>query len=91
MSLLSPISGELAATGTSEGTIELAKDFSLSLRGTWVGTVLVERSFDDGVEWGTVESFTENTEKWGYEPEGALYRVRCSAYTSGTILYRLGK
>ena len=71
--------------------------------GNWNGTVQLERSFDGGTTWiicgvggggqqaiytsagtGTDYSFTAN------EPErGVGYRLHCTAYTSGTINYRL--
>lgn len=71
--------------------IDLSGYFNLSLSGSWAGTVKLERSFDNGSTWLIVDSFTANIETTGYEPEGATYRLRCSAYTSGVITGRLGQ
>ena len=72
--------------------------FNFSLWGTFVGTVIPERSFDSGTTWlpytalGTAISFTAPCSETFEEPEkGVLWRVRCSAYTSGTINYRLSQ
>jgi hypothetical protein len=81
----------LTASGQATTPISLAGSFSVSLRGGWVGTVLIERSFDQGATWGTVASYTANIEDVGDDPEGALYRAKCSAYTSGSIAVRLGQ
>ena len=81
-------------TGTGQSsTVVLAKDFNLSLSGTFVATVAIQRSFDDGATWKTVESYTAEIESTGFEPEGggALYRLNCTAYTSGTVTYRLSR
>lgn len=75
----------------TSATIMLAGYFNFSLSGSWAATVKLERSFDNGGSWLVVDSFTANTEQYGYEPEGALYRIRCSAYTSGLIIGRLGQ
>ena len=73
--------------------------FSLSISGTWVATVHVQRSFDDGVTWLDVNSYTSNTEKKGFEPgsnggqDGIKYRVgvKTGNYTSGTVVIRLAQ
>jgi hypothetical protein len=66
----------------------------------FVGTVLLERSFDGGSTWlnvtnpgatgGTFASYTADVSLSFFEPErGCLYRFNCVAYTSGVINYRL--
>jgi hypothetical protein len=66
-----------------------------------VGTVQVERSFDGGTTWFPVYSGTTLL-SWGLngnaasialsEPEDkVLYRINCTAYTSGNIVCRFGK
>ena len=72
--------------------------FNLSVFGTFVGTVRVERSFDSGVTWlpctnaGTVVTFTAPFTEVLIEPEDAVqYRLACTAYTSGTINYRFSQ
>ena len=85
------VTGTFTATGQSS-TVVLAKDFNLSLSGTFVATVAVQRSFDEGVTWKTVESYTDEIESIGFEPEsGVNYRLNCTAYTSGTVTYRLSR
>jgi hypothetical protein len=86
-------------TGTANGTSsQFLGLFNLELSGTWVGTVVLERSFDGGTTFvsaakdtsGTAASYTTNVSIVVSESEpGVIYRVRCSAYTSGTIAYRL--
>jgi len=66
--------------------------FNVSVWGTFVGTVALQRSFDGGTTWLTVSTYTAATETTKYEPEPALYRMgtAISGYTSGTISVRLG-
>lgn len=67
---------------------------------TYSGTVELERSFDGGTTWlavaedgtGTPASYTTIVSLVGKETESAvLYRVNCTAYSSGTINYRLSQ
>lgn len=99
-------SGNLSATGSSatfqpkeSSYIQTKMPFNYSISGTFVGTVVLEKSFDGGTTWlqaydstGTAISYTAPKNIILEEPEaGVLYRVRCSAYTSGTISYRLSR
>lgn len=68
--------------------------------GTFSGTVNVERSLDNGTTWipastdgtGTQAIYTGPISVTGFEPEdGSLYRFNCTAYSSGTINYRLSQ
>lgn len=91
------VTGTFTGTGASS-SIRVGQrtgngEFNIHLSGTWVGTVDLQRSFDNGTTWVDVadESYTANTDRVGDEPEnGVLYRLNCSAYTSGTVTYRLG-
>lgn len=68
--------------------------------GSWTATVELERSFDGGTTWFVRSSDAIGTQSvWNTpdkdvsivvgEPEkGVLYRLNCTAYTSGTINYR---
>tara|TARA_R110000822_G_scaffold104571_2_gene231601 strand:+ start:48 stop:305 length:258 start_codon:yes stop_codon:yes gene_type:complete len=78
--------GTIAATGAKD-SITLGGEFSLSLRDFGTATVVLERSLG-GNAWGVVESFTADTEKVG-DSNGDLFRLNCTAYTSGTIAYTL--
>lgn len=72
----------------SDGALFVAGDFNFSLSGTWAATVWVQRSFDKGVTWMDVESFTSNIERIGTAVENnILYRfgVKTGGFTSGTI------
>jgi hypothetical protein len=70
--------------------------------GSWSATIEVDHSFDGGTTW-YVASFVggggaqaifstpnQDVSIQAFEPEnGELWRIRCSAYTSGTITYRM--
>ena len=92
------VAGTFTATGNGL-SVPLYGNFNYTLSGTWVGTVVLERSYDDGVSWVTTSkpdltpaSFTAVIDGVGLEPEaGVLYRWRCSVFTSGTIEYRLSR
>jgi len=83
------ISGSFTGTGaSSSGTFQGFFDMSLSGFGT--ATVVLQRSFDSGSTWKNVESHTADVEKIVQgAAEDVLYRLNCTAYTSGTIAYRL--
>lgn len=75
-----------------------AEPFNIAVSGTFVGTVVLEKSFDNGTTYipvnrpgtNTAISYTAPGCEVLYEPETAVnYRWRCSAYTSGTITTRL--
>jgi hypothetical protein len=68
----------------------------------WSGTVQLERTFDGGNTWvvcniggaGTLAQFTAGTPVsivFGEPEKNVLYRLNCTAYTSGTINYRLSE
>lgn len=64
--------------------------FSYSISGTFVGTVLLERSVNGGASFEPLLSFTDvasGVVQPFYEAHGGVhYRFRCSAFTSGTIV-----
>lgn len=99
--------GTFGATGNGSSFIpEPAQDlrhvigFNVAVYGTFVGTVVLEKTYDGGTNWvpvlrpggNTAVSYTAPSTEVLYEPEDSVaYRLRCSAYTSGTINYRLSK
>jgi len=86
---IAQMTGTFGATGTSASFAAEPK-FNISVSGFGTATVALQRSFDDGSSWKTIESYTADTEKYATEVEaGVLYRLNCTAYTSGTIAYRL--
>ena len=87
-------SASILAQNTFTGAIKVRGLFNLSLSGTWVATVHIQRSFDSGTTWLDVASYTANIEDLGDEPEaGVLYRagVKTGNYTSGTVVLRIGQ
>ena len=67
--------------------------FSLSISGTWAGTISVQRSLDGGATWNTVQQFTANTEQVAQQsglasglfqesPNAPVYRVGVDASVS---------
>lgn len=94
----SVVSGSFTATGQSSAiAIGPERGGNVAIYGTFVGTVSVERSFDGGTNWigltdasGNAYSYTDDaTFRIDEDERGVLYRLNCSAYTSGTINYRL--
>jgi len=94
-----PLTGSFTGTGNS-ASYRAVQNFNVSIWGTFVGTVLVQRSFDAGTTWltvsldsaGTPASFTSPVTVAGYEPESeVVYRISCTVYSSGTINYRISQ
>lgn len=96
------LTGNFTATGESEW-VALRGDFNMNLMGG-EGTVQLERSFNGGAGSFTVSKNTDGDPASyvltanqeislsGNEPEsGVLYRLACTAYTSGTINYRISQ
>ena len=84
----------ITAQNTFTDSLGLHGSFNISISGTWSATVTVQRSFDSGTTWLDVESFTANTEQYGFEPEdGVLYRagVKTGNFTSGTVVLRISQ
>ena len=67
---------------------------NISISGTFVAIVTLQRSFDGGSNWVDVDSFSSpiETRLWEYE-EDVLYRlgVKTGNYTSGTVAVRLSR
>lgn len=99
------VAGNFTATGSStsfliNGPFNVVIYGSSGPNGAWSGSVQLERSFDGGTTWivagvggaGQQAVYTTGTDVSfvASDPEkGMLYRLRCTAYTSGTINYRL--
>jgi len=81
----------ISAQNTFSDALALRGDFSLSIAGTFSGTVTVQRSFDAGSSWADVDTFTSTYEGNGYEGVGAQYRagIKTGEYTSGTATVTL--
>lgn len=77
--------------------------FNVALTGTAHATVQLERSLDNGATWCVITAAGTQLYRWTYNSatlanlsetcqeieQGALYRLNCTAYTSGTLTYRL--
>lgn len=91
------VDGTLTAAGPGERA-SVRGGFNVSARGPFVATVLLERSFDGGSTWepltalGTLISFTGPFSEVFEEPEDDVrYRLNCTSYTSGPIIYRISQ
>ena len=65
---------------------------NISVSGTWAGTVTLQRTFDLGVTWVDVETWTCNYEGYLVDLQrGVRYRIGIAVgeYTSGTAVLRL--
>lgn len=91
------LTGSLSAAGAS-ASIALYGRFNLTLSGTFSATVQLQRSFDGGTTWvertidttGAAASFTAPVSLSLFEPErGVIYQLDVTAYTSGTVNFRL--
>jgi hypothetical protein len=85
-------SASIAAENTFTTAVQLEGNFNISISGTFVATVFVQRS-TDGTNWRDVNSFTAPFEGTGFEPEVMYYRigVKTGGFTSGTAVVRLGR
>ncbi len=83
------IAGEFTAGSQTSEAIQINKLEPLSLSGTWVATVALQQSLDDGANYFTVESFVSNIEV-NLRGSGGLFQLTTTAYTSGTVDYRIG-
>lgn len=102
-----PVISTFTATGQSAAFKPVIRGlawgaFNIVLTGTAVATVQLERSFDSGVTWsgrfaGGVQLYVwsyagTNISETAEEVEaGVRYRLNCTAYTSGTVTYRLSQ
>jgi len=87
----SKIEHTFTATGAS-GTLRITEScFNVSKLGG-EGTVILQRSFDDGVTWHDVQTMEDDFEGIGKEIDRlVLYRFNCTVYTSGNIDVRLSR
>ena len=76
-----------AAENTWSPAIQVVGNFNLSISGTFVATVTVQRS-EDGSTWRNVDTWTTPSEEVGYDPILNYYRVGVATggYTSGTVV-----
>jgi len=72
----------------------VVNEFNLSIRGTWVGTITLQRSFDLGANWEDIRTFTSNFEGRDCELELKVkYRAgfKTGDFTSGIATVRISQ
>jgi hypothetical protein len=85
------VDGSFTEAGSSN-RVCLKDRFNLSLHGTFAATVVLQRSFDNGISWHAVEEFSAPVQLTGNEPEAYVnYRLTCTSYASGPVFYRLSQ
>ena len=91
------LAGSFTGTGQS-GAIALYGPFSVAIWGSFVATLLVQKSFDGGATWipygadnsGVIPALSAPVAFRAIESElGVNYRLACTGFTSGTVNYRL--
>lgn len=74
--------------------------FNVFISGTFSATAQLEKSYNGGSTWvvcstdasGTAASYSSSVSVIGFEPElGVEYRVNCTAFTSGTMNWRVSQ
>jgi len=82
----------ITAQNTYSDSWSVQGRFNISISGTWVGTVTVQRSFDNGSTWHDVATYTANTQTTGNEPSAkVLWRIgiKTGEFTSGSCVAAL--
>jgi hypothetical protein len=103
------VTGSFVATGQSASFTPNISDrstkagaFNVSLTGTAVATVQLEKSFDNGTTWCLIYGGGSQLYVWSYNSvnlaeqaqeseQPVLYRLNCTGYTSGTLAYRISQ
>ena len=87
---MASVTVSIDAENTFSDPLEVKGNFDLSISGTFVATVVVQRNIE-GDGWVDVDSFTAPIETFGFQPSFALYRVgvKTGGYTSGTAVCTL--
>ena len=94
------LSGSVTNGSLNGNPVYISGNFNVSVWwSAFVGTLVLERSFDAGTTFlpvtfsdGTPVSFTAVASGTWSEPEsGMLYRIRCSAWTSGTANWQISQ
>ena len=84
------IRGSFTANSQSSDAMQIRGKQTLSLSGTWVATVTLEHSPDEGANFFAVETFVANIQV-NIEGAGGIFRLSTTAYTSGTVDYQIGE
>lgn len=90
------IAGTFTAQGQTSQAVQSAPLLSVGLGGTFSATVLIERSPDGGSTWYPCSTDATGTIAQYVAPmsvdvvsaaHGMLYRLHCTAYATGTVIY----
>jgi hypothetical protein len=93
------ITGTLTSVSTGNWAT-MAGNINVSVWGTFVGTVTLEKSFDGTTTAVPVSKDTSGTPASWTAPfsvyvreneQGVNFRINCTAFTSGTINYRISQ
>jgi hypothetical protein len=92
------LNGTFSATGVSE-SVEVSGKYNLTLWGTFVATVVLQRSFNGGSFHNVCIDANATPASYAcalslilQEPEiGVAYRLKCTAYTSGDLHFRISQ
>lgn len=74
--------------------VEISGWFNVSIRGTFNGTLSLERSMNGQNGFGTVATYNSATETYIFEPEGSVnYRLgfNNNGYTDGNATVRISR
>ena len=94
------LAGSFSATGQSAIFWPAAdRTFNATLYGTFSASVRLERTFDGGTNWHPLTAAGTQLYAWTAAAsetceeaeEGVGYRLNCTAYSSGTVNYRLSQ
>lgn len=83
---------EIIPITSEDYRIKSVSALNISIRGTWTGTLTLQRMFSDEETWYDIDTFSYNTESRAIISEnGVKYRLgfKIGAYTSGTADVRL--
>ncbi len=89
------VAGTFTATGESSTvSIQLGRKYDFTTHKKWKGTVILQRSYDNGTNWKDVIPLDNDEDgNISYSDEesvdDALYRVKMQTYTSGDCKYNL--
>lgn len=85
-------SASIAAQNTFTDAVRLEGYFNVSISGTFVATVVAQRSIDNAT-WLDAQEWTGPSEDCGFEPELMYWRVgvKTGGYASGTVVVRIGR
>lgn len=85
-------SASINTANTFTTSVRLEGYFNVSISGTFVATVVAQRSIDN-VTWADADSWTTPSEEYGFEPELMYWRIgiKTGGYTSGTAVVRIGR